>query len=303
MRAAATTIPPPMEIELSSELSAYRQSIVSALESLLPQSQEPILEAMRYALLGGGKRIRPLLVCCTATGLGSTLDQALPAACAVECIHAYSLIHDDLPIMDDDDLRHGKPSCHKVFGEAQAVLAGDALQALAFQTLADARTLSAEKRLRMVAVLASASGWSGMAGGQWLDISQTGNSMTKTRLEDMHRRKTAALIAAATQMGALTSDCATSTTTALKQFGEELGLVFQMVDDLLDVTGSTAELGKPAGSDVALGKNTYPALWGEQNTRDQIEQRLQQCFDALRRLKLDQGGLGELTRLVAKRVS
>jgi len=293
-----------MPNELSPHLKDIRGHIDTALSNQLHSrgaESEPLLEVMRYALLGGGKRIRPLLVCCTATSLGGSLEAALLPACAIECIHAYSLIHDDLPAMDDDDLRHGKPSCHRAFGEAQAILAGDALQSLAFEILSQPGSQSAERQLAMTRVLSAASGSQGMVGGQWLDIVNTGSAIDAATLEHMHRRKTGALIAAATEIGALASECTATTTTQLKHFGEQLGLIFQLVDDLLDISESSHTLGKPAGSDIESGKNTYPALFGVRGTQNQISGLVRDCEETLESLGIERGELGELLQLVVER--
>jgi len=224
------------EVEL---LASYLALIDADLAARLPQRSElapRLVEAMRYATLGGGKRIRPLLTCAAATSLGTDLEHALAPACAVELIHAYSLIHDDLPAMDDDDLRRGRPSVHVAFGEAVAILAGDALQALAFETVCGAESLPVSARLEMVELLARAAGWHGMVGGQTFDMAATGRVLTIDALESMHRAKTGALLTTAVELGAVASGADAATRTSLRQFGAALGLAFQVVDDLHDVT-------------------------------------------------------------------
>ncbi|MET0280900.1 MAG: farnesyl diphosphate synthase [Steroidobacteraceae bacterium] len=222
-------------------------------------------EAMRYSTLGGGKRLRPTLVYATAAALGAPLDAVDDAAVAVELIHAYSLVHDDLPAMDDDDLRRGLPTCHKAFDEGTAVLAGDALQALAFGVLAgDADSaLPPAARLQQIQVLAQRIGTAGMAGGQAIDLEAAGHRLEPAALEGMHRRKTGALIQASVLLGAIGAGIAAGARyEALRCYGAELGLAFQIQDDVLDVAGATAQIGKTAGADAARGKPTYPSIHG-----------------------------------------
>jgi geranylgeranyl diphosphate synthase, type II len=222
-------------------------------------------EAMRYSTLGGGKRLRPVLVYCTGEALGAAPEQLDGAAAAVELIHVYSLVHDDLPAMDDDDLRRGRPTCHKAYDEGTAVLVGDALQALAFEVLAghSSSALPAAARLQQLQVLARGIGTAGMAGGQAIDLEAVGKPLTATALEGMHRRKTGALIRASVLLGAISAGiCAGAEYDALGEYGAELGLAFQIQDDVLDVSGDTATLGKTAGADAARGKPTYPSVHG-----------------------------------------
>ncbi len=222
-------------------------------------------EAMRYSTLAGGKRLRPALVYATGTALGARPEVLDDAAVAVEMIHVYSLVHDDLPAMDDDDLRRGRPTCHKAFDEGTAVLVGDALQALAFEVLAGGSRslLSASARLQQIQVLAQGIGTAGMAGGQALDLEAVGRQLDAAALEGMHRRKTGALIRASVLLGAIGAGVATGADyEALGLYGAELGLAFQIQDDVLDVQGETASLGKKAGVDAARGKPTYPSVHG-----------------------------------------
>jgi geranylgeranyl pyrophosphate synthase len=224
-----------------------------------------LLSAMRYSTLGGGKRLRPVLVYATGTALGAAPEMLDAAAVAVEMIHAYSLIHDDLPAMDNDDLRRGRPTCHKAYDEGTAVLAGDALQALAFEVLAGHGTslLPAGARLQQVQVLARGIGTAGMAGGQAIDLEAVGQVLDAPAIETMHRRKTGALIQASVLLGAIAAGIAAGDEyRALERYGAELGLAFQIQDDVLDVSGETAAIGKTAGSDAARGKPTYPSLFG-----------------------------------------
>lgn len=231
----------------------------------LPLQETPLLQAMHYSALSAGKRLRPFLVYTTGSLFQvpeSTLD--VPAA-AVECIHAYSLIHDDLPAMDNDDLRRGQPTCHKKFGEAQAILAGDALQTLAFSLLSSAAMpeVSDHSRIAMLAQLAQASGVAGMCGGQALDLAAQGQPISLAQLERIHRYKTGALISVAVRLGALTAgQRAQSALPLLEQYAQNIGLAFQVQDDILDVVGDTATLGKRQGADEKLHKSTYPTLLG-----------------------------------------
>lgn len=222
-------------------------------------------EAMRYSTLGGGKRLRPALVYATGTALGAPAEALDDAAVAVEMIHVYSLVHDDLPAMDNDDLRRGRPTCHKAFDEGTAVLVGDALQALAFEVLAGGSEslLPVAARLQQIQVLARGIGTAGMAGGQAIDLEAVGQQLDAAALEGMHRRKTGALIRASVLLGAIGAGIATGAEySALERYGAELGLAFQIQDDLLDVEGETTALGKTAGVDAARGKPTYPSLYG-----------------------------------------
>jgi geranylgeranyl pyrophosphate synthase len=222
-------------------------------------------EALRYSALGGGKRARPALVYATANALGIPEGVVDGVACAVELIHAYSLVHDDLPAMDDDDLRRGRPTCHKAFDEATAILVGDALQVLAFETLASGPGLPADAalRLELVRLLAVASGTSGMAGGQALDLAAVGRQLSLAEVEEMHGRKTGALIHASVMMAAACSERTSETITrALDEFARAIGLAFQIQDDLLDIEGDAALLGKATGADRAHDKPTYPSSVG-----------------------------------------
>jgi len=273
--------------DLKGFLADCQQRVETALQQFLPgeHTLPPQLHAaMRYAVLDGGKRIRPVLVYAAGHALGTTGRQLDVAACAIECIHVYSLIHDDLPAMDDDDLRRGKPSCHKAFGEAQAILAGDALQAQAFYLLAhaDMGNLPAQRRLVMIEQLALASGSRGMVGGQAIDLASVGKTLDIAELEDMHIHKTGMLIRAAVLLGAL---CAENLDEAVKRaldhYGKYIGLAFQVQDDILDVTGNTEQLGKQAGADHALDKPTYPALLGLAGARERARELHEAALEAL----------------------
>lgn len=255
-------------VVLAEILPVYQARIESALEYWLPGPDvEPVNlhRAMRYAVLGGGKRIRPVLVYACGQTFGITLQAMDGLATAVEMIHAYSLIHDDLPAMDNDDLRRGKPTCHKAFDEATAILAGDAIQALSFHVIAcdPAIKVSAEQRLKMIDTLAVASGSLGMAGGQAIDLASVGVKLTLEQIENMHNHKTGSLIRACVQLGALSKqDLPPDQFDVVTQFANFIGLAFQVQDDILDVEADTATLGKPQGSDMLKNKPTYPGVIG-----------------------------------------
>lgn len=239
--------------------------------------------AMRYAVLDGGKRLRPLLVWAASEAVGGNADATQRAACAVELIHAYSLVHDDLPCMDNDVLRRGKATVHVAYGEAQALLAGDALQALAFELLTpEGNTVPAEIQATLCRLLAVAAGQSGMAGGQAIDLASVGVKLTQAQLQHMHQLKTGALLQASVMMGAACGQCDQQAQSNLKAFGSALGLAFQVVDDILDVTQDAATLGKTAGKDAANDKPTYVSLLGLTGAQDYAQTLLQQALVALR---------------------
>lgn len=238
---------------------------------------------MRYAVLGSGKRIRPALVFASGQAVGSSSALLDGPACAIECIHAYSLIHDDLPSMDDDDLRRGKPSCHKAFDEATAILAGDALQSLGFHILAhNCDGLPEQNRLQMIQLLAQAAGSRGMVGGQVIDLESSGRQLDIAELEDMHIHKTGALIRASVVLGALTHvDIEQAQLDKLDHYAKCVGLAFQIRDDILDVEGETATLGKQTGADSSLEKPTYPALIGLQAARERASELHENAIESL----------------------
>lgn len=238
--------------------------------------------AMRYAVLDGGKRLRPLLVLGAAEAVGGHLEAALRAACAVELIHAYSLVHDDMPCMDNDVLRRGKPTVHVAYGEATALLAGDALQALAFELLAPEGAGIPERiQASLCRLLAQAAGHSGMAGGQAIDLAAVGKSLTESELRQMHRLKTGALLQASVMMGAACGETSTAARAGLENYGRALGLAFQVVDDILDVTADSATLGKTAGKDALHDKPTYVSLLGLEPARAYAAELLGQARAAL----------------------
>ncbi|HJT97274.1 MAG TPA: farnesyl diphosphate synthase [Rhodanobacteraceae bacterium] len=295
--------------ELSAALLAFSARADDVLARLLPPADQPPVElhrAMRYAVLGGGKRLRPLLVYAAGEALGASLDRLDAAAAAVEIIHAYSLVHDDLPAMDDDSLRRGRPTCHVVFGEAMAILAGDALQALAFEVLAHdaALGLDAPAHIDMLRALAVACGSHGMAGGQAFDLAAVGTKLTPAELERMHVHKTGALIRASIRLGALAAGCRdASTLDALERYGHAIGLAFQIRDDLLDIEAGTEQLGKTAGKDAAASKPTYPAILGIDASRAELARLTQEALEAIAPLGARARSLADLARFVAERAS
>ena len=239
-------------------------------------------DAMRYAVLDGGKRLRPLLVMAACEAVQGNLDAALRSACAVELIHAYSLVHDDMPCMDNDVLRRGKPTVHVRFGEAQALLAGDALQALAFEFLTpDDGSVDAATQARLCRMLAQAAGFQGMAGGQAIDLASVGLPLTSAQLHDMHRLKTGALLQASVMMGARCGAPSLAVQAALRDYGAAVGLAFQVVDDILDVTADSATLGKTAGKDAAQQKPTFVSLMGLDASRNYAQQLLTRAHASL----------------------
>ena len=263
--------------------AAWRTRVEAALDRALPDpatSPERLHAAMRHGVLNGGKRMRPMLVYATGRAFGATEADLDAAAVAVELIHCYSLVHDDLPAMDDDALRRGQPTVHVAFDEATAILAGDALQTLAFSALARAEA-PAQLRIDWVDALATASGASGMCGGQALDIDATGHTQALAQLQRMHSLKTGALVRAAVRMGALAADADQDTLARLDTFAAAFGLAFQVRDDLLDIEASSEQLGKTAGKDVAQAKATYPALLGLQGARARLDELAATMRDAL----------------------
>ncbi|QXI27891.1 (2E,6E)-farnesyl diphosphate synthase [Pseudomonas vanderleydeniana] len=265
-----------------------------------------LYEAMRYSVMNGGKRVRPLLVYAACEALGGKPEQANGAACAVELIHAYSLVHDDLPAMDDDDLRRGQPTTHKAFDEACAILAGDGLQSLAFSALLDPRLsdLNAEVRLSMVSTLAHAAGPAGMVGGQAIDLGSVGIKLDQKALETMHRHKTGALIEASVTLGALASvNVQKDELKSLQTYAQAIGLAFQVQDDILDVESDTATLGKRQGADIARDKPTYPALLGLEAAKAYALELRDQALHALRPFDAAAEPLRELARYIVERRS
>ena len=262
--------------------------VETALEGLIYPEEGLLADhmaSMRYSLFAGGKRIRPVLCLATAEALNTDPTPYMPIACSLECIHTYSLIHDDLPAMDNDDLRRGKPTNHKVFGEAEAILAGDGLLTFAFLLLSNTEIsgqVNSDDRMRIIQIIAKAAGSLGMVGGQALDIKSEGKSIPFDTLQYIHRCKTGALITASVQTGAVLGKADKNQFEALTEYGKAIGLAFQIVDDLLDVEGTEEKLGKAVGADAALNKATYPSLFGVTETRKKAEAAVAKALEALK---------------------
>ena len=274
-----------MQQPLADRLAGYSQQVDAQLERILPPASGPaerLFAAMRYSVFNGGKRLRPALCFAAADAIGDSNINTTKVAAAVEMIHAYSLIHDDLPAMDNDDLRRGKPTCHIQFDEATAILAGDALQSLAFQQLTELTDMASDSLVELMSILASYSGCNGMAAGQAIDLAATGQTLDIDQLDTMHRHKTGALIEASLLMGAITAGGASQAQlSALRDFAHAIGLAFQVQDDILDVESSTEQLGKQQGSDAANNKSTYTSLLGLEQARNQAASLYQQSIDSL----------------------
>ena len=269
--------------------------------TLTNQTSQRLAQAMNYSTLNGGKRLRALLVYATGEALGSDLSLLDAPASAVELVHAYSLVHDDMPIMDDDDLRRGRPTCHKAYDDATALLVGDALQTLAFETLCD-NALPPLQQSKMVKTLAQNSGVFGMAGGQAIDLESVGHNLTLENLQNMHELKTGALIRASVALGALASaDVNEAVLAKLDHYAYCIGLAFQVQDDVLDVTADTETLGKTQGADVALNKPTYPALLGLESAQNKAIALIDSALKALEDLPYDTQALAALAGFVVKR--
>jgi geranylgeranyl diphosphate synthase type II len=282
---------------LAEYLSSRSKLVDQALDRFLPRaSVKPatIHKAMRYSLFAGGKRMRPVLTLAAAEACGGKLEAALPAACAVECIHTYSLIHDDLPCMDDDDLRRGRPTNHKVFGEGIAVLAGDALLTIAFEILASASPTSRYPMAAQVRELAGASGSQWLIGGQVADLEGEGRKLTGSELRYIHRCKTAALLTGSIRLGTMSANATPARLKAMTNFGQSLGLAFQVIDDILDVTQTTEKLGKTAGKDVKAIKATFPAIYGLEKSRAEARKLTAAAHAALKPFGADGARLREI---------
>lgn len=292
---------------IAQHFEQLQSRIQNILENYLPSEKIPpaqLHQAMRYSVLQGGKRLRPLLVYVTGTVLGASLEDLDGPACAVELIHAYSLIHDDLPAMDDDALRRGQATCHIAFGEATAILAGDVLQSLAFEILATHpyQRITADRCVEMIAILAKASGSQGMGGGQALDLAASSSAIALPALQTLHHMKTGALIEACVQLGALCAPKVNAAQhTALQCYAKALGLAFQIHDDILDIEMPTTTLGKPQGSDLASGKTTYPSLLGLENAKHAATQRVTEALSALADLPYNTDPLATLAQYVITR--
>lgn len=285
----------------------YQERVNNKLEDKIQQLSNTaprLKQAMQYGLLIGGKRIRPFLIYATGKMLGANLSHLDACATALECVHAFSLIHDDLPAMDDDDLRRGKPTCHIAFDEATAILAGDALQTLAFDILANDESLeqSVSRKLALLKVLSQATGYEGMCGGQAMDMAATDSVISLEQLEDLQQRKTGALIQAAMHMAYIASPAQSNDLlTNLSTYGRAVGLAFQVQDDILDVTSDTEILGKPQGSDLALNKSTYPNLLGLEGAQAFAQELYQQALQALATLPYNTDVLASFASYIINR--
>jgi geranylgeranyl diphosphate synthase, type II len=277
------------------------------LDRLLPSKLDNptrIHEAMRYSIFAGGKRLRPILTIATGEIFSSDDRELLPAACSLEMIHTYSLIHDDLPAMDDDDLRRGRPTCHVVYGEAMAILAGDALLTQAFRALADYRSSDTEKKVRVISEVAQAAGTiRALIGGQVLDLESEGKPVSGEMLEEIHRAKTGALIRCAVRLGAIIGHASEIELESLTLYGERAGLAFQVADDLLDETATSEELGKTAGKDAASQKATYTALFGIDGARKMADRLCHEAILAARSIDRDTTILQEIAKFIVERKS
>ncbi|KQT43991.1 MULTISPECIES: polyprenyl synthetase family protein [unclassified Methylophilus] len=282
----------------------HQQQVEDALARVMPSeetSPSRLHSAMRYAVLGGGKRVRALLSYAAAELVRAPAKSTDAAAVAVELIHAFSLVHDDMPCMDDDDLRRGKPSCHKQYGDATALLVGDALQSLAFQTIADT---NAPQALKQVQILAQATGSRGMCGGQSIDLQSTGQLLTRNELETMHQYKTGALIRAATLLGAYAAESTSEAhISLLNQYSENMGLAFQVVDDILDATADTQTLGKTAGKDALQEKSTYVSLLGIEEANALVKRLYEQTLQLLAGFDKQADPLRAIARFICERTS
>jgi geranylgeranyl diphosphate synthase, type II len=271
-------------VNLKKYLRTRQKEIDRALDRYLPKaSTKPatLHKAMRYSLFAGGKRLRPILCLAAAEACRGNIDHALPLACAVECIHTYSLVHDDLPSMDNDDFRRGRLTCHKVFGEGIAVLAGDALLTIAFEIVSTAKPASRYDISIFLRELAVAAGSQRLIAGQVADLEAEGKRVKRDQLRFIHQNKTAAMLKSSVRLGAMSANADTRKLSAITQFGERLGLAFQVIDDILDVTQTSEILGKSAGKDVAAKKATYPAVIGLEKSRGEARRLTRQAHDAL----------------------
>jgi len=290
--------------EQQREVSAWQDRFESILDQRLPgtdQNPAVLHEAMRYSALAGGKRFRPVLVYASGKALGLEMEQLDPVACAAELIHAYSLIHDDLPAMDDDDLRRGRPTCHRAFDEATAILAGDALQALAFEILANELPQESASSLKLINAIAGACGSTGMAGGQALDLAAVGTRIELAQLETMHRLKTGALIQASVVAPCILAGLNSSTHEQFSIYGQCIGLAFQIHDDILDVTGDSQLIGKSTQADAALDKPTFPSVLGLEASRERALSLRNESLKALEGIEGDTSALAWLADYVISR--
>ncbi len=298
-----------MTVDIKTYLAKKRAAVDGALESMVPRSRAyppKVFEAMRYSLFAGGKRVRPVLAIASAEALGVRDAGFLPIASALELIHTYSLIHDDLPAMDNDDYRRGRPTCHKVYGDAIAILAGDGLLNMAFEALSDPRRLKAVPAKRLVGIIrevSRASGCVGMVGGQVVDMESEGKDVDLATLEYIHTHKTGALIRASVRVGALYAGASETRLRSLTLYGELIGLAFQIADDILDLTGTQEEIGKDVGSDLKKGKTTYPSFYGLEESRRRAREVTDRAVAALRAFDKKADPLRELAKYIVTRVN
>ena len=284
-------------MNLNAYLASRQKLIDKALNAYLPKAStkpKTLHEAMRYSLFAGGKRLRPILTLAAAEACNGKAELALPAACAIECIHTYSLIHDDLPCMDNDDFRRGKPTSHKVYGDGIAVLAGDALLTIAFEILASAGSNRRYPMQVLVRELADAAGSRWLIGGQVVDLQSEGKTLTPKQLQYIHQSKTAALLTACMRMGGMSANATPKELAALTEFGKSLGLAFQVIDDILDVTQSSEKLGKSAGKDLTAQKATYPSVFGLERSRAEAKRLTQKARTSIASLGAKAQHLGAL---------
>jgi geranylgeranyl diphosphate synthase, type II len=292
------------DFDLNSFLATRTETVNRALDRFLPSEKTrpaTIHKAMRYSLFAGGKRMRPVVLLAAAQACGGSEKDALPLACAVECIHTYSLIHDDLPAMDNDDFRRGKPTNHKVFGEGIAVLAGDALLTQAFEIAAQCKTFPRYPHDKMILEIARASGSLQLVGGQVADLEGENKKLSVSELRYIHERKTSALLCCSVRLGGMSANCTPAQLAALTDFGYHVGLAFQVIDDILDVTQTSEQLGKTAGKDVAVQKATYPAIVGLEKSRKIAAQLTARAFAALKIFKGKAVALEALAGYLLKR--
>jgi len=293
---------------VTSYLARRATEVNEWLDRLVPSETTPpeqLHRAMRYSLLAGGKRLRPVLALAAGEAFGADTDDLMPAACAIEMIHTYSLIHDDLPAMDNDDLRRGRPTCHKAFGEAVAILAGDALLTQAFRVLAsDAPNRNAERQVRVIREVATAAGTvEALIGGQMADIESEGQKVDATMLEYIHRSKTGAMITASVVVGGLIAGANEDQIEKLRKYGQRIGLAFQIADDILDVTSTSEQLGKTPGKDQAANKATYPAIHGITTSEARARELVDEAVEVVSTLNLKTSVLEDISRFIIARSS
>jgi geranylgeranyl diphosphate synthase type II len=296
-------------MDIKAYLTKKREIVDKTLEALVPTAKSyppKVFEAIRYSLFAGGKRVRPILAIASAEALGAKTAGLLPVAGTLELIHTYSLIHDDLPAMDDDDFRRGRPTCHKVYGEAMAILAGDGLLNMAFEALSDPRRLKAIPAGRLVAIMREislASGVFGMIGGQVVDMESEGKEVDFPTLEYIHTHKTGALIRTSVRIGALYAKASEKRMRALTRYGEMVGLAFQIADDILDIVGTQEEIGKDVGSDLKKGKRTFPSFYGLEESRRRANEVAGHAVAALKDFDRKADPLRELAKYIVTRVN